>query len=225
MTIAKAMKPEEALALLKKYGASDSVIEHVKAVRDYAMEMAEKLDCDPALVEAGALLHDIGRSRTHGIEHAVVGAKILRDEGVDEKIVRIVETHVGAGIAREDAAFLGLPPGDYVPHTIEEKIVCQADNLVGSRDRISIHDAIAAAKEKWAPGGLDRLIKLQFDVFKPVEVPLSKQSCTDGYLGDMLEEMDILYKKYVKNGQCIVALYGQDAEKAAGRLKKMDSHQ
>lgn len=224
MTIAKAMKPEEALALLKKYGATDSVIEHVKTVRDYAMEMAAKLDCNPELVEAGALLHDIGRSRTHGIEHAVVGARILRDEGVDEKIVRIVETHVGAGITREDAAYLGLPEGDYVPKTIEEKIVCQADNLVGSRDRISIRDAIVTAKEKWAPGGLERLIGLQFDVFRPVEVPVSKQACADRALPDMLEEMDVLYKKYVKNGHCIIALYGQDAEKAAGRLKKMDSY-
>ena len=30
-------------------------------------------------VETGAMLHDIGRSRTHTIKHAVVGAEILKN--------------------------------------------------------------------------------------------------------------------------------------------------
>ncbi len=221
MTIAKAMKPEEALALLKKYGASDSVIDHVKAVRDYALELADQNDCDRELVEAGSLLHDIGRSRTHNIDHAIVGAAILRREGVEERIVRIAERHVGAGLTREDAESLGLPPGDYIPKTIEEKIVCQADNLIGSKDRISIHEAIATAEEKWTPEGVKRLIQLQYEVFRPVEVSLSGQVCAEERIEEVIGDMDVLYKKTADKGNYKLALFGRDAAKAARRLKKV----
>ena len=112
------MKSKEAFSLLKKYGASDSVIAHVKKVRDYALEIAACRDCDRELVEAGAILHDIGRSRTHGIDHAVVGAEILRSEGVDERIVRIVETACRRGPDERRCrlprpAAEGLHPGDH----------------------------------------------------------------------------------------------------------------
>nr|WP_048198738.1 HDIG domain-containing metalloprotein [Methanocella arvoryzae] len=215
------MKPEEALALLKKYGTSDSVIEHVKAVRDYAMELAAQHDCDRELVEAGALLHDIGRSRTHSIDHAIIGAAILRQEGVDERIIRITERHIGAGLTDEDAVNLGLPPGDYLPKTMEEKIVCQADNLMGSKDRISIHEAIATAEEKWSPDGVKRLIQLQFEVFKPVEVSINSRACDKKQIEEAIGSLDVLYKKKVEIGTCKILLYGSDAEKAAGNLKKM----
>ena len=215
------MKPEEALALIKKYGASDSVIEHVKAVRDYAMELAARHDCDRELVEAGALLHDIGRSRTHSIDHAIIGAAILRQEGVDERIIRIAERHIGAGLTEEDAVSLGLPPGDYLPKTIEEKIVCQADNLMGSKDRVSIHEAIAIAEEKWTPDGVKRLIQLQFEVFKPVEALMNGQACDKKQIDEAIGNMDVLYKETAENGTCKLLLYGSDAEKAAGNLKKM----
>ncbi|MFO7903160.1 MAG: HDIG domain-containing protein, partial [Pirellulaceae bacterium] len=45
------------------------VINHCKAVRDVAVRIAEKADADIKLVEAGALLHDIGRGKTHSMNH------------------------------------------------------------------------------------------------------------------------------------------------------------
>ena len=82
------------------------------------------------LVEIGALLHDIGRSRTHGIRHAVVGAEIARGLGLPSDVVRIIERHIGAGIPCDEAVELGLPEGCYMPCTVEEKIVAYADKLV-----------------------------------------------------------------------------------------------
>ncbi|HMK48331.1 MAG TPA: HDIG domain-containing protein [Methanocella sp.] len=215
------MKPGEAIALLKKYGVGEGVIDHVKKVRNYAMEIARDIDCDRELVEAGALLHDIGRSRSHGMDHAVIGAGILREEGVDERIVRIVERHIGAGISKEEAPQWGLPPKDYIPETIEEKIVCHADNMIGSKERISIHDAVSVARENWTPGGQRRLKQFHFEVFKPHEGTFERGECSDEIIREIVDEMDVLYKMREEGDRCIISLYGYDAEKALRRLKKM----
>ncbi len=217
------MKSKEAFALLKKYGAGKNVVDHVKKVRDYAMEIAAGCECDLELVEAGALLHDIGRTRTHGIDHAVAGAEILRGEGVDERIVRIVERHVGAGLTRDEAAFLGLPPGDYIPETLEEKIVCHADNLIGNKERISIHEAILSAKEKWSADALQRLLAMHFAVFRPEKAIIDRYFCDPDVLGKALGTMDVLFKYNSTGKGCEVAVYGYDARKAIEKLKRLNS--
>lgn len=91
---------------------------------------AKGLEVDVALVEAGALLHDIGRGRTHETDHSAVGGKMIREMGLPEELARIVDRHIGAGIPRAEARRLGLPRGVYVPETLEEKLVAYADKLV-----------------------------------------------------------------------------------------------
>jgi uncharacterized protein (TIGR00295 family) len=126
--------PAECIKLLEKSGCSDEVIRHCKAVRDVAVRMAKKANADVKLVEAGALLHDIGRSKTHEIRHAVEGVKIARKLNLPESIVKIIERHIGAGLSADQAKKLGLPAKDFIPEALEEKIVCHADNLV-DKDR------------------------------------------------------------------------------------------
>ncbi|SMD30412.1 tRNA (cytidine(56)-2'-O)-methyltransferase [Picrophilus oshimae] len=126
---------DQCLMILKSENADDLIIRHVETVYKVAMRMADCIPCDRRLVAAGALLHDIGRTKTNNIDHAIAGAEILKKKNIDDRIVRIVERHTGAGITSEEAQKLGLPVKDYVPETIEEKIVAHADNLV-SMDRI-----------------------------------------------------------------------------------------
>lgn len=137
----------EALKILRRMGCPPHVAAHCERVADIAVELALKaLDmCFPVdlrLIEAGALLHDIGRSVTHGVSHGVIGAKIVRSLGLDEDVARIVERHVGAGIPAEEAAELGLPNGDYMPSTLEEKIVCYADKLARGSQRMGYKEAL-----------------------------------------------------------------------------------
>jgi len=122
--------PDECLKLLKQAGCKKEVISHCTAVRDVSLRIAKKTNANIKLVEAGALLHDIGRSKTHGIKHAVQGAKIAKKLGLPNEIINIIEKHVGAGLSAKEAKKLGLPEKDYIPETLEEKIVCHADNLV-----------------------------------------------------------------------------------------------
>lgn len=140
---------QEALELLREAGTPENVITHGEAVCRKALELAKKIgEGDPELVEIGALLHDIGRSKTHGIDHGVAGAEMLRKEGLPEALALIVERHVGGGIPKADAAALGLPPRDYIPETIEEKIVSYADILI-SDDKACTYRHTRAKYVRW----------------------------------------------------------------------------
>jgi len=139
------------IRLLRIVGCPEWVIDHSLAVRKKALELSRDLPVDRRLVEEGALLHDIGRCRTDCVEHAIAGARILEGFGYPPEVVRIVERHVGAGITPEEAEALGLPPGDYMPRTLEEKIVAHADNLINGSDEVDINFVI----KKWS----DRLGK------------------------------------------------------------------
>ena len=128
--------PPDVLELWDKYNLDDSVRKHCITVAKIAVSIAEHIkqngyDVDITCVLKGALLHDIGRTITHDpFKHFIKSAEILRKENVDEKIVKIVERHFSVGITAEEAKKLGLAPKDYMPETLEEKIVSFADNMV-----------------------------------------------------------------------------------------------
>jgi len=152
--------PDRCIELLRESGCSEEVISHCKAIRDLAVRIAKKANANIELVEAGALLHDIGRSKTHGIWHGIEGAKIAREIGLPESIVRIIERHLGAGIPKKDAVQLGLPPKDYIPLTLEEKIVAHADNLIDNAKKHPIEKEIKKAEKKGLNQLAERLINL-----------------------------------------------------------------
>lgn len=122
-------------SLLRSVGCDARVIRHSRAVAALALELAgDDPLFDRSLVEAGGMLHDIGRSVTHGIGHAQVGADLLRERGWPENICRIVERHTGAGLTPDECTLLCLLPRDCVPRTPEERLVAYADKrLRGDR--------------------------------------------------------------------------------------------
>ncbi len=137
----------KALKLLSESGCSPAVIEHCKAVAAVAVKIAracEKkgLNVDVQLVEIGALLHDIGRSRTHSVNHAVVGMEIAKSLGLPDKLVSVIGRHVGGGITVDEARRLGWPVKSYVPQTLEEKIVAYADKLIEGLRTVPIEQTL-----------------------------------------------------------------------------------
>jgi len=140
---------QKAIELLKQTGCSPRVIQHCKAVAKLAVKIAKALEkkgynVDVGLVEIGALLHDIGRSKTHGVNHAIVGAKIAEDSSIPESVIRIIERHVGAGIPQDEAEKLGWPRKSYLPQTLEERIVNYADKLIEGARKVSMEETIVA---------------------------------------------------------------------------------
>jgi uncharacterized protein (TIGR00295 family) len=127
----------QSLALHTKFGSADRIVRHCSTVATVSEKIADAIigrgiPLDRQAVLAGALLHDIGRSRVQTVDHGYVGAEILRAEGVDAVVVEIVKRHVGAGISPEEVRSLGFPEGDYIPRTLEEKVVCFSDKMVSS---------------------------------------------------------------------------------------------
>jgi uncharacterized protein len=138
---------EEALKLLSESGCSKKVIAHCKAVSNLAVKFAKAcknkgLTVDVNLVEVSAILHDIGRSRTHDIRHAVVGVEIAKSLNLSESIVSIIECHIGGGINADEAEKLGLPVKNYFPVTLEEKLVAYADKLIEGSHVVPIKQTI-----------------------------------------------------------------------------------
>jgi tRNA (cytidine56-2'-O)-methyltransferase len=135
----------ECINLLKKKGCSMSVINHCLAVKDASIKIAKKTNANLKLIRAGSILHDIGRSKTHGIKHAVEGAKIAKELGLPKSIISIIERHIGAGITSKEARELGLPVKNYLPVTLEEKIICYADSLINNNIKQNIESEIGKA--------------------------------------------------------------------------------
>ena len=166
--------PDECLKLLTKVGCSLEVISHCTAVRDVALRIAKKTNADLKLVEAGALLHDIGRSKTHGIKHAVEGAKIAKKLGLPIEIINIIERHIGAGLSVDEAKKLGLPKKDYIPITLEEKIVCHADNLVDNNEKKPIEYEVQRALNEGNNEYARRLVLLHKELSELCGIDVNK---------------------------------------------------
>jgi uncharacterized protein len=160
---------EQAIQLLRENGCSERVIRHCKAVADLAVEIAEAckergLDVDLELVEIGALLHDIGRAKTHTVHHSVIGAEIAKSLGMPENVISIIRRHVGGGITAQEAKRLGWPEDVYVPESIEEKIVSYADKLIEGSHRVPIEKTIRKFSKELPPSAIARIRRLHREI-------------------------------------------------------------
>ena len=161
------------------------LLRHCTQVRDKALAILANpsrppLALDPALVSAGAMLHDVGVLQCHApsilcegtrpyIAHGIIGAEMLRaygaSHGIDmEPFARICERHTGAGITADEVVAQGLPlpVRDYLPETPEEKLVCLADKFFSkSGDMLEKPpEIVRQSLEKFGTGTVER-----FDAF------------------------------------------------------------
>lgn len=156
--------------ILKKENCPKYVINHSEAVYIKAMEIATNFDnVDLDIIKKGALLHDIGRSRTNGITHAIEGVQIAKDYGYTEKVLNVIERHIGAGISEKESEEIGLPKKSYIPITLEEKIVAHSDNLINGTDEVNIDFVIHKWKNriKNPEENIQRLIILNKELVEP----------------------------------------------------------
>ncbi len=172
------MNEEKAIKLLRKYAPDkrtyDIVLNHGKAVQTVAERLSREKEVTKAVdiefLRTAALLHDIGRFRTgktgtKTIRHGLIGANILRKEGYPRH-ARVAERHIGAGLTKQEIVRckLPLPKRDYIPKTLEEKIIAQADNLVAGTKEVSLGEAVRRLRKRVGKEASQRIIELQKDI-------------------------------------------------------------
>ncbi|MDE5844586.1 MAG: HDIG domain-containing protein [Muribaculaceae bacterium] len=155
----------------------DIYMHHCRQVADKALTIArtKKLDLDKNLIEAAAMLHDIGIVMTDApsidchsslpyICHGIAGADLLRKEGYPEEVARVAERHTGAGISDEDIMELDLPlpPGNYMPETLLERLVCYADKFYSKSGEMKEKslEKVRDSMSRHSSATLDRFEKL-----------------------------------------------------------------
>ena len=175
-------------SLLRKYTFGNEELltlltAHSSAVADKALGILERhpeLNLDPRLVLEAAMLHDIGVVKCDApsihclgsepyIRHGVLGAEILRNEGLPEH-ARVAERHTGSGITAQYIRDHGLPlpEQDFLPETKLEKLICYADKFFSKSrrpDDAKPLEKIRSQMAKFGPETLARFDEMH-DMFK-----------------------------------------------------------
>lgn len=123
---------DQDITILRTAGVSEDDIKHCVKVAEKALEIAGRVNADPdmELVGRGALFHDLGKAKTHAMEHGKIGAEMGKVLGLPDAITDIMEKHIRGGLTGDEAKELGLPVKDYTLRRLEERIVIYADRLV-----------------------------------------------------------------------------------------------
>jgi putative nucleotidyltransferase with HDIG domain len=148
---------EEALALLKKYNQTESLIKHALAVEGVMRYMARKRSADEEKWGVIGLIHDLDYEQFPD-QHCKKTEEILRENNWPEEYIRAVVSH-GWGICT-----------DVKPETEMEKVLYAIDELTGLvvttalvRPSKSVMDVKPkSVKKKWKDkrfaAGVDRSI-------------------------------------------------------------------
>ena len=105
------------LAFRTSFG--QNVLVHSTEMAHVAAMLAAELGADVMVAKKGALFHDIGKAVDHEVQgtHVEIGRKILQKFGMDEKVIRAMESH----------------HEEYPYSTLESRIVQTADAISGAR--------------------------------------------------------------------------------------------
>lgn len=151
------------------------LVSHSRQVADLALDIMRRrgLPLQPELVEDAAMLHDIGifltdapgiecRGTEPYIRHGLLGARLLQSEDAPGQLVRVAMTHTGTGLTDEDIARRGLPlpPGDYMPRTQLERLICYADKFY-SKSRGSTRKTLEQVRVTMGRLGSDTLDRFE----------------------------------------------------------------
>ncbi|MBR6047330.1 MAG: HD domain-containing protein [Bacteroidaceae bacterium] len=165
------------LNLIHKYYAGQPELEqillkHSEDVAQRVLEIAEahpEFHLDRQFLYEAAMLHDIGILYVdapgiccHGTKpyicHGMLGAELLRNEGLPAH-ARVAERHTGTGLTKEEILrqSLPLPPRDFVPETLEEKIICYADKFFSKShlEEVKTPEQAMRSLEKFGPSCVD----------------------------------------------------------------------
>ena len=166
--------------ILKKYSKEEesfeAILNHSLIVLSKSIEIINrkklynKIDFD--LIISGCLLHDVGvfsvknsgldvTKKVDYLRHGILGGKILRNEGFYKEAL-ITERHIGSGLSKEYIMQnnLPLPKKDFLPITLEQKLICYADKFHSKSGKIDTIDSIKKEMKGFGKEPLRRFLEL-----------------------------------------------------------------
>lgn len=173
----------DAIAIIRYFYPADTplrqmLLHHSEQVRvkAFAILANSGLELDADLVSNGALLHDIGikfcdakgilcQGTAPYIAHGVIGGQMLREyalkHGISlEPYARICERHTGSGLTAQEVQLqnLPIPMQDYLPETLEEKLICLADKFFSKSGDMKEKplDQVRQSLQKFGPASAER---------------------------------------------------------------------
>lgn len=162
----------EIQALHRKYAPNEAVYDlvftHCTIVNEIAQWAAHNIDdaVDGDLLRAACLLHDIGtyllfdengkvpNQRLYPL-HAITGAKIVLDEGLDPCLSKLIETHILMGLTKAEIDDPNtkwiLPSRDYLPDSIEAELLCYGDRFHSKHPTFNSYETFLNGLERDLP--------------------------------------------------------------------------
>ena len=173
-------------SLIDKYYAGQDQLRallylHSRQVADLSLSVCARhpeWQVDTQFIKEAAMLHDIGIYLCNApaihcngsepyIRHGYLGAELLRQEGLPMH-ARVAERHTGSGLTREQiiAEHLPLPEQDYLPETLEEKIICYADKFFSKSHPLRQENMsnIRRKMSLFGYGSLERWLHLEYEM-------------------------------------------------------------
>ena len=147
---------EECLRILKESNVPDNIIAHCKAVGDFAMTVADKLESrginvNRDLILAAALLHDIKKLSLN--DHVIEGSEYIISLGFAE-VANIIKKH---GLAH-------LDNDDFKPKSWEEKAVFYADKRVKNDRVVSVEERFSYIRQRYKGAEIEREYRFTKDI-------------------------------------------------------------
>jgi uncharacterized protein len=177
---------DEAMNLMMEYGRGAAWTKHCFAVAASAARVGSALGAyraiDHGFLWSAALLHDIGRFVTHDpIRHGVEGYDLLTRLGYEPE-ANVCASHILFGLDSCEAIRFGLPARDFVPRTIEERLVPLVDFLIEFDKPTTLDRRFSSLRKRYSDdefflSRLDRareraeafMLQLNKEIGKPIE--------------------------------------------------------
>ena len=176
------------LAIIDKYYSAQPelralLLRHSEQVAAYALNLCAshpEWHADTTFIREAAMLHDIGIFLCNApkiycfgnepyIRHGFLGGQLLREEGLPRH-ARVAERHTGSGLTRQQILRrnMPLPIQDWIPETIEEKVICYADKFFSKSkpDTIATPQTIRLQMERFGEDALTQWLKLEQEMLQ-----------------------------------------------------------
>jgi len=145
-----------ALEILKENISNQNLRKHHYGVAAAMKGLALEFDSDPEIWEIVGLLHDADYEKTKDTpeQHTVLLAEILRDEGVDEGIIRAIQSHnyEYTGLMPESEMEYALLSCDDLAGLIVAVALVNPEKLTG----VTVESVLKKFRSKSFAAGADR---------------------------------------------------------------------